>query len=324
MKTLTPNLALALMVLAFGGPAFAQGQPGDRLSPLDKALELYQEFSGRTVLRSPNLPSLPEFNPPIPSSDTNGMRMVLENELLNKGIELIPLRDDITMAVEPGWKNSPTANYIATIKPRPSQVVPKSNQEKSPEELIPRGTIDFGGADINQFLDLYAMLLNRSLLRWPIVPSTFKLRTQTPFTKSAVIYLLEVSLALNGIASVDDGTNFLQIVPINQIANLKLGAPQRNPTDALLKPNAIRDFRSSPGSKLVDYYAELTGRTTLSPGQVGTAGIAFKAQTPLTKPELLYALETTLALNGVAIVEVDEKTIQAAYLHELKRADKKP
>jgi hypothetical protein len=256
--------------------------------------------------------------------------MVLENELLNKGVELIPLNDAIAMAVESGWKNSPTANYIGTIKPRAARAtasisnISASNDEQRVEELIPRGTIDFKGADINQFLELYAMLLNRSLLRSPIISPTFKLHTQTPFTKSDVIYLLEVSLALNGIASVEDGANFVQIVPVSQIANLKLEAPQRNPDDALLAPNNIRDFRSSHSFKLVEYYAELTGRTALSASQVGGAGIVFRAQTPLTKPELLYALESTLALNGVAIVEVDEKTIRAAYLHELKRADKKP
>jgi hypothetical protein len=329
MKPATVSLALVLIVSLAERSVLAQAPPREHQTPLDEALELYQECTGNTVLRSPNLPSLTEFNKPILSSDTNGMRIVLENELLNKGIELIPLDNTTAMAVESGWKNSPTANYIATIKPRPTQGsvstsnVPASTDEKPTEPLIPRGTIDFRGADINQFLEIYALLLNRNLLRAPIISSAFKLHTQTPFTKSAVIYLLEVSLALNGIASVDDGTNFLQIVPINQVANLKLGAPQRNPDDALLEPNTIQDFRFSPGSRLVDYYAELTGRT-VSTSKVGGPSLVFKAQTRLTKPELLYALETTLALNGLAIVELDDKTVRAGYLHELKKADKKP
>jgi len=339
VNTLTANLALALIVLLSGEPAFAQSQSREHLTPLDEALELYQDFSGKTVLRSPSLPPLSEFNKPISSSDINGMRMVLENELLNKGIELVPLGEVIVMAVESGWKNSPTANYIATIKPPVSHPVPVSNDNKTAEESIPPGTIDFRGADINQFLDLYATLRNRNVLRSAQINSSiFKLHTQTPFKRNDVIYLLEVLLALNGIASVEDGTNFLLVVQTSRITNLKLQAPQRSPNDPLLDPKTIPDFRYShsfvpgkgfqargPGAvnEMVAYYGELTGRTALSTDKVGSVPLIFRAQTLLTKPELLYALETTLALNGIAIIEVDENTIRAGYLHELKRVEGK-
>jgi hypothetical protein len=336
------GLFASLLSIAFASACLAQGPSGQKLSPLDEALELYQDFSGKTVLRSPNLPSLSEFNKPIPSSDTNGMRIVLENDLLNKGVELVPLGEVIVMAVESGWKGSPIANYISTIKMR-STAAPRSaskvGDEKPAEEPIPARTIDFRGADINQFLDLYAMLLNRNLLRSSqITSSTFKIRTQTPFTKSAVIYLLEVALALNGIASVEDGTNFVQIVPISRIANLKLQAPQRRPDDSLLDPKTFRDVDHTrpfvPGkgaqtashgtvNDMIAYYAELTGRTAMPTGKVNGVPANFRAQTPLTKAELLYALETTLALNGLKIIDVDEKTIRAGYINERTEAAKK-
>jgi hypothetical protein len=343
MKAAQGMFASSLFI-AFASACFAQAPSSDKRTPVDEALELYQQFSGKTVIRSPNLPSLSEFNKPIPSSDTNGMRIVLENELLNKGIELVPLSGLIVMAVESGWKNSPAAKYIATIKPRPAQVsvyaseLPASNGEKPAEEPIAPGTIDFRGASINQFLDLYAMLLNRNLLRSAqIASSTFKLHTQTPFTKSAVIYLLEVALALNGIASVDDGTDFLQVVPISRIPNLKLQAPQPSPGDPLLDPKSVRDFgylRSFvPGqgtqissqegvNDMVAYYAELTGRTAVSTSKVRGVPAIFRAQTPLTRAEVLYALETTLALNGLAIIEVDDKTIRAGNINERSQASK--
>jgi hypothetical protein len=343
MNTLTANLAIALIFFSGAELAVAQGQPGEHLTPFDQALELYQEFSGKTVLRSPTLPPLSEFNKPIPSSDTNGMRVVLENELLNKGIELIPLRDLIVMAVESGWKNSPVANYITTIKPpaKPESgsvpAAPLSNGPSPKGETIPPGTIDFRGADINQFLDIYAMLLNRSILRpTDIISSTFAMRTQTPFTKNDVIYLLEAALGLNGIASVEDGTNFVQVVPISRVGSLRLKAPQRIPNDPLLDPKTLPDFRYShsfvPGkgfqsngsgavTELVAYYAELTGRTAVTSNKIASVPLIFRAQTPLTKPELLYALETTLALNGLAIIEVDDKTIRAGYRPDLEKQD---
>jgi hypothetical protein len=336
MKPGTVSLALMLIVSLAARSVLAQPPPREHQAPLDEALEVYQGYSGKTVLRSPNLPPLAEFNKPIPSSDTNGMRVVLENDLLNKGIELIPLRDDIVLAVESGWKNSPTANYIGTIKPRPARVSISSSKVSAAEESIPPGTIDFRGAHISQFLDLYAMLLNRSLLRpSQIASSTFKLHTQTPFTRNAVIYLLEVSLALNGIASVDDGTNFVQIAPLQQASNLKLRAPQPDRTEPVIYRDGIRQFGGGefmPGKKLkpsptsaddvVAYYAELTGRSAVPSERAGRQFVPFKAQTALTKPELLYALETSLALNGLAIIEIDDKTIRAGYGHERTQSAK--
>lgn len=318
------------LFIAFASAALAQVPSSQKLTPLDQALELYQDYCGKTVIRSANLPALAEFNKPIPSSDANGMRIVLENELLNKSIEFVPLGEAIVMAVESGWKNSPTANYIATIKPQlPSAPsVTASNGEKPTEETIPSGTIDFRGADINQFLDLYATLLNRNILRpTQLASPTFKLRTQTPFTKSAVIYLLEVLLALNGIASVEDGTNFVQVVPLKQIPTLSLRAPVRESSEPLLKPEEVPNIgyfghvltpassmpKQAPpknsANDVIAYYAELTGRVSTPSKDWGRMPVVFRAQTRLTKAEFLYALETVLKLNGMSIVELENKTI---------------
>jgi hypothetical protein len=322
-----------LLFIAFASTCAAQAPSSQKLTPLDDALELYQDYCGKTVIRSASLPTLAEFNKPIPSSDTNGMRIVLENELLNKGIEFVPLGEAIVMAVESGWKNSATANYIATIKRQlpSSPSVPVPNGEKPAEESIPPGTIDFRGADLNQFLDLYAMLLNRNILRpTQLASPTFKLRTQTPFSKSAVIYLLEVLLALNGIASVDDGTNFVQVAPLKQIPTLSLRAPVRDSSEPLLKPEEVPNIgyfahvlNPAPGvpamakqvspknsaNDVIAYYAELTGRIATPSKDWGQMRVVFRPQTRLTKAEFLYALETVLKLNGMSIVELDDKTI---------------
>jgi hypothetical protein len=345
MNTLTANLALALIVLLSGEPAFAQSQSGEHLTPLDEALELYQQFSGKTVLRSPNLPPLSEFNKPIPSSDTNGMTIVLENELFQHGIQFIPHRAVFALAVQVGWSNSPEAQYLATLQPRPTDTSPSASLVPNPQdqppgkEPIPPGTIDFKGADIRQVLDLYSMLVRRTLLLDGQLSSpTFKVKTQTSLTKSGAIYLVEVALALNGIAAADDGTNFAQVVPLGRLSNLKLQAPKRNPDDPLIDPENIRRIGFSPRFKpvqpvqmkqtravdeLVAYYAQLTDRKSVPSDRVGGVSVVFNAQTPLAKNELLYGLDTTLALSRLAIIEVDDKTIRAGYVHELKRAEGK-
>ena len=93
-------------------------------------------------------------------------------------------------------------------------IEPKGATNTPPEEMIPPGTIDFRGADLNQVLELYAMLRNRTILRAANLASpTFVLKTQTPLTKSEAIKALDAMLALNGIAIVDVGDKFAKAAP---------------------------------------------------------------------------------------------------------------
>ena len=50
----------------------------------------------------------------------------------------------------------------------------------------------------------------------------------------------------------------------------------------------------------------------------------FSATTPLTKAELLYGLETTLALNGFEIVPVDDTSIGVRQLDARRNLEKDP
>src|SRR6267142_263405 len=103
----------------------------------------------------------------------------------------------------------------------------KGSVTNAPDEIIPPGTIDFRGADLNQVLDLYAMLRNRTILRAANLASpTFVLKTQTPLTKSEAIKALDAMLALNGIAIVDVGDKFAKAAP--SAAAGQMGAPFNN------------------------------------------------------------------------------------------------
>jgi hypothetical protein len=343
VKAWTALNGLFLIALFAGTavPAQTSSSAGHR-NPLDEALELYQQYSGKTVLRSPKLPPLAEFNKPIPSSDTNGMRIVLEYDLLNHGIQIIPHNDVFALAVEVGWTNSPEAQYLATVKPRPTDasssasLIPNSADQTPERKAIPPGTIDFRNADLNQVLDLYGMLVNRTILRsGQLNSSTYALRTQTPLTKSGAIYAVETLFALNGIAAVEDGTNFIQVVPLRQISNLTLRAPQPIEGEPRIAAERVRFGGTvfEPGkppkhfpnsaNDVVSFYAELTERSAVHSDKAGRQSVLFKAQTELTKSELLYGLETALALHGLTIIEVDDKTIQAGYIRERKKAGKK-
>ncbi len=102
--------------------------------------------------------------------------------------------------------------------PAPSQVpvAPATPAaEQPPEEMIPAGTINFQSADVNQVLEIYAQLVNRTLLRpASLAAGTIVLKTQTPLTKTEVIEALQAVLALNGITMVPIGDKFVKVVPV--------------------------------------------------------------------------------------------------------------
>jgi len=74
--------------------------------------------------------------------------------------------------------------------------------------------IDFRGADLNQVLDIYSMLVNRTLLRPATLPTpTIVLKTQGQLTMKEGIQALEAVLALNGITMVNVGEKFVKVLP---------------------------------------------------------------------------------------------------------------
>jgi hypothetical protein len=102
----------------------------------------------------------------------------------------------------------------------------RSTNPTSPEELIPPGTIDFRGADLNQALELYGHLTGRSVMRSDNLPSPiFLLDAKQPMTKSQAIRALDMAFAANGIAIVDVGDKFAKAAP--SAASGQMGAPSR-------------------------------------------------------------------------------------------------
>ena len=92
---------------------------------------------------------------------------------------------------------------------------PRQRPVKQPgEEPLPEGMIDFRGADLNQVLDIYAMLVNRTLLRPATLPApTIVLKTQGQLTVNEGVQALQAVLALNGITMVNVGDRFVKVVP---------------------------------------------------------------------------------------------------------------
>ena len=104
------------------------------------------------------------------------------------------------------------SNPLATRQTNAAPAQPAAKQALG-EEPLPEGMIDFRGADLNQVLEIYSRLVNRTLLRPATLPApTIVLTTQGQLTMREGIQALEAVLALNGITMVNVGDKFVKVV----------------------------------------------------------------------------------------------------------------
>ena len=82
--------------------------------------------------------------------------------------------------------------------------------------MIPQGLIDFSGADATQVLEVYARLVNRTLLRAAVPEAKIILKTQTQLTRSEAIQALQALLAMNNISVINIGDKFVKVVTSDQ------------------------------------------------------------------------------------------------------------
>jgi hypothetical protein len=161
-------------------------------------------------------------------------------------------------------------------------------------------------------------------------------------TRNELIYAIQVVLALNGIAAIDDGDKFVQVVPVAQASQIETRAPKPEPGAKLIDPNEVpvfkfpppaftlppelrnlpkspRELREPPVDSLVAYYAKLTSANPIASKQFGKQLIYFEITTPVTHAELLYAIKATLAQCNLAIESAEQNSIQVVHCSELKR-----
>jgi len=113
----------------------------------------------------------------------------------------------IAPSPRPGAATAPLPGQTNAVPGQPAAA-------KAPgDEPLPQGMIDFRGADLNQVLEIYSLLVNRTLLRPATLPApTIVLTTQGQLTMKEGIQALEAVLALNGITMVNVGDKFVKVV----------------------------------------------------------------------------------------------------------------
>ena len=98
------------------------------------------------------------------------------------------------------------------LSPTQMAMLPESNERATND-------IQFPAVDINTFLDVYAKLVGRTVLRAPNIGNpTITLETQKPLTKSDLIQAMDTILAMNGITMVNnENENFVKAVPSAEV-----------------------------------------------------------------------------------------------------------
>jgi general secretion pathway protein D len=167
----------------------------------------------------------PSTDPNREEAVRNALRMALEGPTNSGATKFSPGGITNSASPLPFSRNSPRPNPIIRSNSialpssggttEPTIAISPSPQatNSSPEEMIPAGTIDFRAVDLNQVLQVYAELRNRTILRPASLASApIVLKTQTALTKREAIQALDAVLALNAIAMIDVGEKFVKAV----------------------------------------------------------------------------------------------------------------
>jgi hypothetical protein len=174
---------------------------------LDKArllsvLELYGQFSDRTLLYWPSLPSLSlslKADPRTPAE----LAQLLKETLATNGVAAIADGENFEMMVP--------SDQIKAVKPQP--VRPSTRGSERPGQNKPNeGMIDFYGADLVQVFDIYALMIGGQFDRAAPTPAVVQpfiwLHTKRGLSEQDGLYALETLFGWRGIKMVR-GTNGL-------------------------------------------------------------------------------------------------------------------
>ena len=318
----------------------------------EEALDIYTELTGRTVLRPGKLPQLPVSIKADLPADTNAAVARVVSELAKCHLDVVPDGETFVRVLPEDWQNSLMGKQLAQINP------PLPSPHPADPSFYAVVRSDFAAC-----LDIYSNLRGRTILYPLSLPrAAVSFRNRKPLTTEEAVYALTVVLAMNGVAAVDDGDHFVQLVPLEKAEHITPKAPKPKPGAPLLDPSKLPSVADPstvqrapeagtvsisdrltmlyarlianpppPASwpllevdRLVGFYAGLTGRNAMASVQFGHTLVPFEIQTPLTDTEVLYAIETTLALNNLAIIPVDDGSIRAGDVSERRKLMKDP
>jgi general secretion pathway protein D len=88
------------------------------------------------------------------------------------------------------------------------------------------------------------------------------------------------------------------------------GPPKPNQPQETSEKTEKLDFSNAPLQMVLDYYADLTGRTILKDPKVPAVNITLRSQTPLTAEEALQAIDAVLGMHGIGVLKEGTKFLR--------------
>jgi general secretion pathway protein D len=199
MKTIT----LVLLLLLTGLGLRAQMPP---IPPLP---------TGSPAQTSPTLPGQPGALP-IPR------RMPFRRPgAINPAAGQFPLGRN--PAIPGGFPGGQPGANPAAVQGTPGTSYSNLDYSQSVGDESPTNSVDFQGVDVSQVLEVYAALVNRTLLHGALPQASIVLKTEAPLTRTELIEALQAVLAMNGIQVVNFGDKFVKVVATGDVGTI--GAP---------------------------------------------------------------------------------------------------
>jgi hypothetical protein len=169
-------------------------------------------------------------------------------------------------------------------------------------------TLHFKSADLQQVLEIYQMVSDRTVLRPSNLPGTkIDLQTGRLSTTEALRELDQLLLA-KGVITRPRGDKFVFVVQTNQANRLSLiPDPPATAPGGELFPAGLVKFQDADVLQVLEICQELRQRTLLRPSNLPHPKISVRSQTEMTREQAIWMLDAMLALADIAIVPHDDK-----------------
>jgi hypothetical protein len=211
------------------------------------------------------------------------------------------------------------AEFSATLNVHTNRDVKMTIEGVKIEPGTPTPTILLQNVHFRSVLALYQMFCNRTLLMHPkLSNSPFTFRSSAT-NEAGAVSDLQKAFTEREIVMVPDGEKFLMIAPEYAASALQPRSPQAKPNDSngdqhneeMIPPGTI-DFRGGDTYQVLAVYGMLVdhklSQTPRFPPH-DFSGYFLKTQTPLSRKEAIYALETLVNLHGLNVVTQSDGSI---------------
>jgi hypothetical protein len=264
----------------------------------DGVLEAYQVIAGRTLLSPRAMLPRSKISLMLSKGATRADILLAMREALRKEeVFLKDIGDKIVIAYA-----KPQSNLVDTLPPLPAPA-------KLGEVTAP-GAIRLCAADFDAVLDLYAELVERTLLLPAFLPSPkISLKNQAACTREETIWMMETLLRLHGIELAYRGDKFVCVGLKGQTELVPEFPPEAAKGEAVIGSGTIRLQDADP-ALFFKIYAAVSSRELVGvpPGNIGR--ITFRNQRALTKAETLYALEALATIRWLKFENVGDTQIK--------------